>query len=157
MATKDLAKAASNHAAKPAGMGGQQKLQALMMQIQSYQGMLQDISRQVALTEQAIGEMMATIDALSAIPKEKGTEALIPIGSGVYAKGQVKDKEKVILTLGASVHVEKTFSEAKAFLEGKKKILESNDIKLREQAAAINKELELMSAEAEQMYGAMQK
>lgn len=157
MATKDIAKAASNHPAKSAGMGGQQKLQSLLMQIQSYQGMLQDIARQAALTEQAIGEMMATIEALEAIPKEKGSEALIPIGSGVFVKGQLKDKEKIILALGASAHIEKTFSEAKSFLEGKRKILEANDARLHEQAMAVNQQLEAMNAEAEQMYAAMQK
>jgi len=147
---------AAKEFAKPAP-GGQQKLQSLLMQIQSYQAMLQDIARQAALTERAIGEMMATIEALEKIPKEKSNEALIPIGSGVYAKGQLKDKEKVILTVGSSVHLEKTYSEAKVFLEGKTKILEANDVKLHQQAVAVNQQLEAMNAEAEQMYAAMQK
>ena len=51
----------------------QRKLQELLMQIQTYQKALQDYSRQGALTERAIVELMATIKAI----EDKDVAALL--------------------------------------------------------------------------------
>ncbi len=135
----------------------QRKLQELLMQIQTYQKALQDYARQGSLTERAIIELMATIQAIEELPKSKETEALIPIGPSVFIKANLLDKDNVIFGVGAGAHVTKTAAEAKKYLEERKSKLEEADKMLREEAGRLSQELELANQSAEELYSNLQK
>ncbi len=130
----------------------QRKLQSLLLQIRSYQDALQEIERQIAVTERALMEIIATISALTELPKTKQSESFIPVGGGIYVKSEIKDKKNVIVSIGGGVCLEKTTTEAKAYLEKRKKELEATDEKLREQAQKISAELESANKAAEDLY-----
>jgi len=134
----------------------QKKLQSLMLQIRSYQTGLQEISRQAALTEQAIAELNAAISAVEDLPA-KGTEAFIPLGAGVYVKGELTDTKNLMVAVSSGVTTMKTSVESKAYLEKKKKQLEDNDKMLRQQADKMNAELEQANQAAEELYAKVQK
>ena len=134
----------------------QRKLQTLLMQIRSYQDTLQEISRQAALTEQAMVELSATLQAIEALPATKESEALIPVGAGVYTKAQLLDKSHVVVAAGAGVHITKTAAEAKVYLEARMKKLEVNDTKLRESGQRLAVELEAANQAAEELYAKLQ-
>ena len=138
------------------GQDDQKKLQSLLVQIRSYQATLQEMARQTALAERAIDEIAATIEAIEQLPKTKESEALIPLGSGVFAKAELLDKKNFIVTAGAGVHLEKTVAETKKFLEERKARLEANDKMLREQAERLSIELENANQIAEELYAKLQ-
>lgn len=134
----------------------QKKLQSLMLQIRSYQTGLQEVARQTALTEQAIAELNAAISAVEDLP-DKGTEAFIPLGAGVYVKGELTDTKNLMVAVSSDVTTMKTSAESKAYLEKKKKQLEDNDKMLKQQAEKMNAELEQANQAAEELYAKLQK
>jgi len=138
-------------------VGDQRKLQALVMQAQSYQGALQDIARQNALLERASMEIQATLEALEELPKSKGTDSLVPIGGGVYTKAQITDKKTVVVAIGAGIYAEKGIAEAKTFLTVRKSKIESDLKLLANQSQRISAELEKANQAAEELYMTLQK
>lgn len=134
----------------------QRKLQALLTQVQSYQAALQDIVRQVALAERALEDMAATIEAIEELPKSKESEAMVPIGAGVFAKANLLDKKNVVIAVGAGVYIKKTHVEAKAYLMDKKAKLEEMLKSMKGQAERMGKELEVTSKAAEELYVKLQ-
>ncbi len=135
----------------------QRKLQSLLAQIKEYQSTLQDLSRQAALNERALKEVIATISALDVLPKTKSSESLIPIGAGVYTRAEIKDKKNFIVSVGNGICMEKPAADAKSFLEERKAKLEKDGKNLREQAQKIGKELERANQSAEELYSKLQK
>ena len=77
-----------------------------------------ELRRRIELLNAALGEMAAAKSALEEVEKlEKGEEILVPLGSGVYLKAMVADKQSALLALGADVVVERSFSEIKEYLD----------------------------------------
>jgi prefoldin alpha subunit len=130
----------------------QRKLQTLLLQARSYQAALEDITRQTVLAEQALAEMSAAISALENLPKSKETEAMIPLGAGVFTKAHLAAKDEIIVSTGAGIFLQKTAAEAKAFLEERKKRIEANNARLKEDGQRISIELDKASKAAEDLY-----
>ena len=55
---------------------------------------------------------------------ESPAEAMVPLGTAVYARGSVDGKAKLLVEVGAGVAVERTTDEAKVILEARRKDLE---------------------------------
>lgn len=72
-----------------------------------------------------IREIEETLNCIDEIERSGKREILLSIGSNVYARGNLKKEEKILVELGAGIVVEKRFEEAKNFLDKKLKILES--------------------------------
>lgn len=56
----------------------------------------------------------------------KGNEILVPLTSSLYVKGQLVDREKVLVDVGTGFYVEKTAAKAIEFYDDKVKGLDSN-------------------------------
>lgn len=76
-----------------------QQLQQLQQNIHAVGQHLEDLKK--------IQENIETISSTSS-----GTETLVPLGSGIFLKAQVKDTTRLIMNVGASICVEKTPLEA---------------------------------------------
>ena len=135
----------------------QRKLQGLMMQIRSYQSTLQEIARQNAMTERALAELETTINALEDLPKSKESEALIPLGAGVFVKAELTDKKNVVVAVGSAINVTKTAKDTVTYLQERKERIEADDKKLRSEAERFSKELEAANKAAEELYAKVQK
>jgi len=134
----------------------QRKLQELLAQVQYYQAALQDIARQVALGERALEDMVATIEAVEELPKSKESEAMVPIGAGVFSKANLLDKKNVVIAVGAGVYIKKTHVEAKAYLTDKKAKLEEMLKSMKAQADKMGMDLDIASKVAEELYVKLQ-
>ncbi|EER27962.1 Prefoldin subunit domain containing protein [Coccidioides posadasii C735 delta SOWgp] len=63
----------------------------------------------------------------SATEKAKGkSEILVPLTNSLYVKGQLADREKVIVDVGTGFYVEKSTSKAIEFYNGKVEELQTN-------------------------------
>jgi prefoldin alpha subunit len=131
---------------------GQRKLQSLLLQARSYQAALEDMTRQTVLAERALVEISAAIEAIENLPRSKETEAMIQLGAGVFTKARLAAKDEMIVAAGSGVFIQKTGAETKAHLEDRKKRIEANTVKLREDAERINAELEKATMAAEELY-----
>lgn len=66
------------------------------------------------------GESMKSMSGM-----KKGNSVLVPIGSGVYAHGELKDCSSVIAGIGSGVFMEKSISDAQKILEEQRNACES--------------------------------
>jgi len=134
-----------------------QKLQLLLLKIQSHQNSLQGMTKQLALVEKSVSEIMDTIAAVGEIPKTKEQESLIPIGSGVFVKANLLEKNKFLVSVGANIFLDKTAPETKTYLENQKTELQKNLELLSAQIRKIQTELARNNKEAEELYAKLQK
>lgn len=65
-------------------------------------------------------EIQSTLAAIDEVAAGSG-EAMVPLGTAVYAKGKVDVAAKLLVEVGSGVAVERTAAEAKAILEGRRK------------------------------------
>ncbi|MFH1972867.1 MAG: prefoldin subunit alpha [archaeon] len=85
---------------------GYQELQGMNQQLQVLQNQLDVLDNQV-------NELNLVKDSLDNVSKSKGDEEiLVPMGAGIYIRGNIKEKTKVIMNVGASVVIEKNIDEA---------------------------------------------
>ena len=84
-----------------------QELNQTMQQLEKQQGLLQNQMLELMLARQNIDEMQKV---------KKGTEILVPISSGVYAKANINETDEFIINIGAEVTVPKSAALTKEML-----------------------------------------
>jgi len=127
-----------------------EELQRMYFEAENYKRQLEGISAQIQVLEAAMAETEAAIKALDSLREaKKGDEILVPIGSGSFIKGEIKDKESVIIGIGAGISVEKKVSEAKKILDKRQKDMQGAMEKMRNGATEANKKLMELSSKSE--------
>jgi len=85
---------------------GYQEIQGMNQQLQVLQNQLEVLDNQVK-------ELNLVKESLDSVSKSEGNEEiLIPMGAGIYIRGNMKEKTKVIMNVGANVVIEKNIDEA---------------------------------------------
>lgn len=80
--------------------------------------LLEDVRRRVELLNTTLAELAAAKSALEEIGSlSEGEELLVPVGAGVFVRARLASKDKVLVTLGANVMVEKTLEDTRKYLE----------------------------------------
>ncbi|MDD5332027.1 MAG: prefoldin subunit alpha [Candidatus Nanoarchaeia archaeon] len=92
----------------------------------SYQ--IQQLQQQLQIIEQQFIELSILKDALDEIKNSDKKDSLIPIGPGVFVKGKLEDKSKVIMNIGSDIFMEKNIDEAKELIE--KQLKETKEVAL---------------------------
>jgi len=129
-----------------------EELQGLYFEAENHRRQLESMSAQIQVLEAAMAETEAAIRALDSLKEaKKGDEILVPIGSGSFIKGQIKDKENVIIGIGAGISVEKKVSEAKKILKEREKDVKDTLEKLRSGATEANKKLMELNSKSEEI------
>lgn len=114
-----------------------EQLKNLAMEAEWQQQHARDIQGQLQNIQSIELEVFRTSEALKSL-KEKGV-SLFSLSSGVFAKGELKDVNRLLVNVGSNVLVEKGIDETIAFLNERKKELEE----VRE---SLMKEMQLISA-----------
>lgn len=92
----------------------EEELQKKYIELQTKEHQLQKINEQLTNILQHIGELKVVEDTLNEIEKtKKGTEVLVPLGSGIFAKANLKDNEKLNISVGSKVNIVKSLDETK--------------------------------------------
>ena len=127
--------------------GGEEEIRRLLAAYQQYQAQADGIMRQLSLTQitaEGLERARTAVDALDRA--EVGQEILVPIGSGSFIHATLASKEKVVLNVGAGVHMEKNAAEAKGILETRKtEVLEASR-KLNEVLSKVEQEMQKIQA-----------
>ncbi len=97
-------------------------MELIRQQLEETEGQIQS----VALILQ---DLATTIDFLKNLGRVEG-DSLIPIGRGVYVEGEIKNKERVIVSLGSSAYKKARIEDALSIMEERRneavKALENN-------------------------------
>lgn len=125
----------------------QQKL--LMYQV--FQGQLEELKKQAVAIQQRFIDVEITDSAVSEVKSAKeGTEALIPLGNGVFVNGELK-KGELLVDVGAGIMTHKTSEEASAILGKKRKEIEHAGEGLQSQMEDVVAKINEIGSELEKM------
>lgn len=135
-------------------MEDKEKLQELYLKFQFLHEQIKEIEKQTQLFNNQIVELTATSQSLDDFKNLKqGTEILVPINQGMYAKAELKNNKELLVNVGASVAVKKNIEDTKKLItkqiEDVKEIQEQmllNLQKLAMHATLIEKEISELSS-----------
>jgi len=79
---------------------------------------LQQLQENISSLDKHILDLKVLNDNLDSIGKtESGKDTLMPLGSGIFVNGTLKDNKSVIMNVGANICVEKSVEEAKQTID----------------------------------------
>ena len=123
--------------------GDEEEIRRLLAAYQQYQAQADGIMRQLSLTQltaEGLERASTAVDALNRA--EVGQEIMVPIGSGSFIHATLASKEKVVLNVGAGVHIEKDAAEAQEILKVRKAEVQEGSRKLNEVLSKIDQEMQ---------------
>ena len=105
-------------------MSEEEKLQALVGQMNVIEAYLNDISSKEAAVGRLMEEGRSAIDAIRNVSGNDQAQTLMPIGIGVYMSASVTSGDKLLISIGSRVAVEKSREDAISYVESRVKELE---------------------------------
>jgi len=88
------------------------------MELQMIDQQIRQNQQQAQLIEEKIIELHSTIESLDDVKNaKKGSDILIPVSSGIFAKAQLTEDRSLIINVGADIAVEKDVDGTKSLLE----------------------------------------
>ncbi|MGB9660328.1 MAG: prefoldin subunit alpha [Nitrososphaerales archaeon] len=123
-------------------MSDQERIQSLAMELRMLEGYFGEINTRESLLARAIVESRAALEAIRSFPSNEISDVLVPIGGGVFIEVSAKPPEKLLVSIGADVMIEKTKDGAVSFLEERIKELENAISNLEGQKAELAKRIE---------------
>lgn len=130
-------------------MEDRQKLQALVDELNMYQGQAELLQQQIEGLQATITDITIAKDTLKAISGKNDTETMVPIGAGSFVMTELKNTDEVVVSLGAGVAVKKKIADAEETLEDQKKELEGVMQKMSSDLQNITNYIMKKSPEAE--------
>ena len=95
-------------------VANKENLKERYMEYQLLMQQLQQLQQNVSDLEKHVVDLNSLADNLNSLnDSEADGETLMPLGSGIFVKGTLKDNKNIIMNVGANVCVEKTVPEAK--------------------------------------------
>jgi len=137
-------------------MEDQQKLNELINEINAYNQQADLIRQQVELIQASIGEVDALSNTLDDLNGEKSVEAFVPVGAGSFIKGELKDTDEIIISIGAGYAIKKDAEGAKKIIAGQKKDLEDSLDKMLANLQQVTDILANLQGQAQQIQAAAQ-
>lgn len=137
-------------------MEDQQKMNELINEINAYNQQAELIRQQIELIQASIGEVDALSNTLDDLNGEKSVEAFVPVGAGSFIKGELKDTDEIIISIGAGYAIKKDAEGAKKIIAGQKKDLEDSLDKMLANLQQVTDILANLQGQAQQIQAAAQ-
>ena len=137
-------------------MEDQQKMNELINEINAYNQQADLIRQQIELIQASIGEVDALSNTLDDLNGEKSVEAFVPVGAGSFIKGELKDTDEIIISIGAGYAIKKEAEGAKKIIAGQKKDLEDSLDKMLANLQQVTDILANLQGQAQQIQAASQ-
>lgn len=137
-------------------MQDQQKLNEIINEINAYNQQADLVRQQIELIQSSIAEVDALTTTLDDLNGEKAVEAFVPVGAGSFIKGELKDTDEIIISIGAGYAIKKDADGAKEIISGQKKDLEDSLDKMLASLQQISDILANLQGQAQQIQSAAQ-
>jgi prefoldin alpha subunit len=132
-------------------------MQRKYMEYQMLDEKIKDLNQKKEVVEQQLMEILATIESIDNLSASKDkSEILVPANKGIFAKAVLKKEDRLLVNVGSSVVVDKSFEETKALIVKQKNELEEVMVMIKEnirrlvaRAALIEKDLREISSQEE--------
>lgn len=129
----------------------EKEMQEKVILYQLLQRHLESLSQNAVMLERRYEEIEATRMALEDIEKLKGSEILVPLGSGFFSYGKILDSKRMLVDAGAGVFMDKDPDSSKRLLEDKKKELEKIAKDMQDEIMDVSSRLNSIAMELEDM------
>lgn len=124
-------------------VGEERELEEISNSLQVQQAKGDALRQQIEAMQSSVLELSAAMEALKNLEKVKG-DTLVPLGAGVFISCPKPATEKVIMSIGASVMVQKKPEEAiKILVERQKKMTDAVELAQEDLKGIIGKIEEL--------------
>jgi prefoldin alpha subunit len=121
-----------------AAKGQEEELRKLSVEMRFLEQTAETLQQRLSMLNAALTDLSYAKMSLEGLEKEKeNAEILVPIGGGSYVKTRLDSVEKVIVSIGSGVSVEKQLPEAKAVLKERLDELEKSAVAAQQQFAQI--------------------
>lgn len=138
-------------------MSDEEKLQSIYMEFQNVSSSIKQLEQQHEMVESHLMELMLTLQSLDEITNiSPGTEILVPISSGIYAKARLENSNDFLVNIGSSITLSKDLNSTKSLIESQvdeiKKLQENIITQLQERtnkASMLEKELKQIASALE--------
>jgi prefoldin alpha subunit len=132
-------------------MEDRQRLEALVNELNTYQGQAEVLQQQIDSLNATITELSVAMDTLATVKGEDNKETLVPIGAGSFLITELKNTDEVIIGLGAGVAVKKKIDDAKDTITEQRTELEELRDKMSADLQKITDYIIKRSPEAEEL------
>jgi len=134
----------------------EKKLQEKVLTYRILENRLDSLVKQQNVFLSRAMEIENTIESIDEIKKE-GKDLLFPIGAAAYARGDVTDKNKLIVEVGAGVLLEKTADEGKTILEKRKREIQNAVEALQQDLQNVSETMQKIETDTQKILGEAQK
>ena len=122
---------------------------ALLMEVRILESTYNELSSRETLLERALLESRAALDSIKGL-SDHSPEVLTQIGAGAMLRSQPPATDKVLVSIGANIVVEKTKEEAVAMLEERSRDVEKTIVSVMQQrneiAGRLNSDREILNS-----------
>ncbi|MHA1605396.1 MAG: prefoldin subunit alpha [Candidatus Freyarchaeota archaeon] len=104
----------------------ERNLERILVELNAYEQQAQILQRRIDMINASLQEIALTSESLDELKNiDEENEVLMPLGSGIYVKARIIEKEKVIFTLGANTAAEKDITGAQLSLDQRSMALQN--------------------------------
>lgn len=132
-------------------MEDQQKFNQLLNEINVYKQQGDLIQQQIELVRASIAEVDVLTNTLDDLEGKDSVEAFVPVGAGSFIKGELKNTDEVIVSIGSGIAVKKDVDGARETIARQKKDLEDSLDKMLANMQQVSDIIGSLSAQAEQL------
>ncbi len=138
-------------------MSEQEKLQALVAQMKMIEAYLNDVMTREATITRLLEDGRSAVDAIRNISGTGDVQTLMPIGIGVFMHAAVAPADKLLLSVGSGVAIEKSRDDVVAFIENRMREMEAALRTVFSQKHELEMKMEQSRAEVNALLQQMQK
>ena len=102
----------------------EEQTQHLIQQMQALETYFSDLTQRERTFLNVLQEAAETIKSLKSLSEKPESDALLPIGMGVYVPAMVSSDVKIIMSIGAGITMEKDVDSTVNYLESRIKEME---------------------------------
>lgn len=96
----------------------EEKMQKLYLEFQVLNNTIKQLENQNNVVDSQLMELAVTSQSIDELKNiKKGTEILIPISTGIFAKAELKDNEKFIVNVGSNITLKKDIDSTKKLVQ----------------------------------------
>jgi prefoldin alpha subunit len=129
-------------------MSAEEKLYSLAAQLKMLEAYLNDLIARESTIIRFLQEARLVIDAIRGLSSSTGeVDTLLPLGIGVYVHAKVNANDKLLVSIGSDIAIEKGKDDAINYIEGRVKELENALVAVNNQKQEIQMRIESIKGE----------
>jgi prefoldin alpha subunit len=126
----------------------------LLFKLKYLENQMAAVQGQLSVLDRGLLEIASTKTALGSLKKiTKESSSLLPLGSGIFAKGMLLKQDKVLMDVGGGAIVEKDITQAEEVLSSREKDIQNNLTNYQQALVTLEKQYNELADKARSLNG----